>query len=92
MCALKKQIKKCEISLRNTEKTMEQYKTNIQQKKHIILQIQQKQKTISTMGPKASCPTCERVLGDQHELLIKKYENETKKNQDEMSVLQWEIL
>ncbi|PNX51428.1 MAG: AAA family ATPase [Thermoplasmata archaeon M9B2D] len=48
-----------------------------------IKEITTKKHHIETMGPDAKCPTCERVLGQQHQKLLNAYtEDLAKKDQD----------
>ena len=44
------------------------------------------------MGPQATCPTCERVLGDQHDFLMKKFHKETKTYQDEIKTIETNLI
>ena len=66
-------------------KKIEQKKTLIERIKHDINEIDFKKRKILEIGPKAKCPTCERVLGNQHEILLKKFDEERIKKEGEIS-------
>lgn len=71
---------------------IEQRKT---QKKELTDQIQkivQKQTKIERLGPEASCPTCERVLGDQSSFLISKYQKEKEEKTKQGNILDDELV
>jgi exonuclease SbcC len=56
----------------------------LQQLNKNIQEIQSKKHQIETMGVKAKCPTCERVLGEQYHTLLSMYSDDlTKKNHEE---------
>ena len=57
-------------------KKIEQKKTFIESIKKSIKRIESKRKKIEKMGPDANCPTCERILGDQYDKLLKKFDKE----------------
>ena len=64
-------------------KRQEHNKTLFHQLRNDIKEITKKKHHIETMGPQAKCPTCERVLGQQHQSLLVSYTHElTKKNHD----------
>lgn len=64
-------------------KKQEHNKTLLHQLRNDIKEITTKKHHIETMGPQAKCPTCERVLGQQHQSLLVTYTQElTKKNHD----------
>ena len=62
-------------------KLIEQKKTLAEQIKKDISEIESKSKKIKKLGPEAECPTCERVLSDQYNALLKKFDSE-KKNKE----------
>jgi len=43
-----------------------------------LLDIQTKRKEIVKIGPNAKCPTCKRVLSDQYNILLEKFDKEIK--------------
>ena len=64
-------------------KKKEHSNTLVHQLRNDIKEITTKKRHINTMGPQAKCPTCERVLGQQHQSLLAAYTQElTKKNHD----------
>ena len=44
------------------------------------------------MGPDASCPTCDRVLGDQHDQLLKKFDEEKNGKNKEIEIFSKDML
>ena len=81
--SLKYDIKKTEerldeinILLEKLIKSIEQKKTLNDRVKYEIDDIIFKKKNIEKLGPEAECPTCERVLSDQYNFLLEKFEKE----------------
>jgi len=72
-------------------KVIEQKKTLADQIKKDVSEIDKKKKNIEKLGPEAECPTCERVLSDQFNNLINKFEKEKQVKQKEISSFQSEI-
>ncbi|KYK20849.1 AAA family ATPase [Thermoplasmatales archaeon SM1-50] len=69
--------------LQSMLKKQEHNDTLFHRLKDDIKEITTKKHNIETMGPQAKCPTCERVLGQQHQKLLTAYKDDlTKKNQD----------
>jgi exonuclease SbcC len=52
-----------------------------------IAEVTVKKRHIEKMGPQAKCPTCERVLGAQHNTLLKMYTDEIATKNNELSAL-----
>ena len=80
---LEQEIKNVEGRLNKTDEAAYKIVKKIEQKKAFaesirksIKGIESKRKKIEKMGPDASCPTCERVLGDQYNKLLKKFDEE----------------
>ena len=71
-----KRLKESESKNQDIIKKIEQKKTLIEKIKEDISKIEDKQKKISKIGPKAKCPTCQRVLSDQYDILLKKFDLE----------------
>ena len=85
---LKTTEKKLEETTKKTEefiKKIEQQKTLIDRLKKDITDITNKKKNIEKLGPDAECPTCERVLSDQYNFLLKKFNNEIKNKEKEIT-------
>lgn len=85
---LKNDIELTEKKLNETNSKLEEFVKIIEKKKTLIdrikddiFEIQLKKKDIEKLGPDASCPTCERVLSDQYNLLLKKFDSEIKEKQ-----------
>ena len=85
---LKTTEKKLEETTKKTEgfiKKIEQQKTLIDRLKKDITDITNKKKNIEKLGPDAECPTCERVLSNQYNFLLKKFNNEIKNKEKEIT-------
>jgi len=88
---LEEDIKSTEKHLDEINSSIEKFVKKIEQKNTLITllkknisDIDSKKKNIEKLGPNAKCPTCERVLSDQHDVLLKKFEDEKRKNQKEI--------
>jgi exonuclease SbcC len=80
---LEQQQEKNNTSIQSIMKKQEQNRTLLCRLKQDIQELTAKKKHIDTMGPQAKCPTCERVLGEQHTTLVKTYAKELlEKNHD----------
>lgn len=78
---------KLEETTKKTEnfiKKIEQQKTIINRLKKDIIDITNKKKNIEKLGPDAKCPTCERILSDQYNFLLKKFNDEIKNKEIEV--------
>jgi len=73
-------------------KIKERKKTLITSLNKSIREIDFKRKNIEKMGPDASCPTCDRMLGDQHDHLLKKFDEEKSDKNKEIDILSKDIL
>ncbi len=69
-------------------KKIEQKKTLIDQIQEYIIEIKSKKTTIEKMGASAKCPTCDRILGDQYNKLLKDFDNEIKEKNNKIKSLQ----
>lgn len=79
-------LNKIDKNLEKSIKTIEQKKTLVERIKKDIKEIERKENKIQKMGPDAKCPTCERVLSDQHGKLLKKFKYEIIKNDKEIDL------
>jgi len=79
--------KKIEESIKSIEKK----KTQLDRIQKDIKEIFSKKEKIEKIGPDARCPTCERVLSEQYDFLIKKLSDEKSKIEKEKNVLEKEI-
>jgi len=79
----KKRLNELDLKIEELVKKIEQKKTLIKRIKQDINEIDSKKSKIQEIGSKAKCPTCERVLGDQYEILLKKFNEEQTKNENE---------
>ena len=94
-----KEIKNVEERMDKTDKEIEEIikikerkKTLITSLNKSIREIDSKRKNIEKMGPDASCPTCDRVLGDQHDQLLKKFDEEKNDKNKEIEIFSKDIL
>ncbi len=94
-----KEIKNVEERMDKTDKEIEEIIKIKEQKKTLITslnksirEIDSKRKNIEKMGPDASCPTCDRVLGDQHDRLLKKFDEEKNDKNKEIEIFSKDIL
>jgi DNA repair protein SbcC/Rad50 len=76
-------VKEVEKKLRSTDEEIEKLVKKIEQEKTLaenikenISDIDDKKKNILKLGPDAKCPTCDRLLGEQHNKLLKNFEKE----------------
>jgi len=79
-------LNKIDKNLEKSIKTIEQKKTLVERIRKDIKEIERKENKIQKMGPDAKCPTCERVLSDQHGKLLKKFKYEIIKNEKEIDL------
>ena len=89
--SLEKRLDALQKSYEEIVKQIEKKRTLVEQATKEIKAITTKKSRIKTMGPKARCPTCERVLGDQHDVLLKKFHGEEQGKQDDIMVYTQEI-
>ena len=95
---IEKDFNSTEQRLDEVNQLLESFLKNIEQKKTIIQRILKeisdvdvKKRNIEKLGSNARCPTCERVLGRQYNVLLKKFDDEIKSKQKEMKSLESEI-
>jgi len=81
-----KKLDETNLKVEDFVKTIEKKKTLIDRIKEDILGIEVKKKDIEKLGPDASCPTCERVLSDQYNFLLKKFASEIKDKQKQIKI------
>jgi len=94
-----KEIKNVEERMDKTDKEIEEIIKIKEQKKTLITslnksirEIDSKRKNIEEMGPNASCPTCDRVLGDQHDQLLRKFDEEKNNKNKEIEIFSKDML
>lgn len=87
----RKRIEEINNRIEKSIKKIEQKKTLVDRIKRDIIDIDSKKKNIEKLGPNAKCPTCERILSDQHDFLLKKFETEWHKNEREIDIFLNEI-
>lgn len=84
---VEKRLQSLDSQTKETIRVIEQKKTQRQEITNQIKQLKQKQKNIQDLGPNASCPTCERILEDQYQFLLTKYNTESLHKTDEERIL-----
>ncbi len=83
----KKRLDETNTHLEQCVKTIEKKKTLSARITQDIQDIESKKKNIEKLGPNAKCPTCERILSDQHNVLLQKFEVEKKALEKEQKTL-----
>ena len=91
IASVEKKIEKSNSKLENFVKSIEKNKTLIDRIKKDICEMDSKKKDIEKLGPDAACPTCERVLSDQYDALLKKFILEINKKEKEVKKLHLDI-
>ena len=79
-----KRLNEIDVEIEKTVKKIEQRKTLAQGIKKDILDIEYKKKNIEKLGPDAKCPTCDRALGNQHDRLLKNFDEDKRKKSKDM--------
>jgi exonuclease SbcC len=74
-------------ALEKIMKKEEQLMVMIQRHEQDIKDLTRKKNHIEKIGPTAKCPTCERVLGQQHATLLQAYTKELLTHQNELTKL-----
>jgi len=77
-------LSKLDNDIEKNVKQIEQKKTLMDRIKKDIAEIDSKKKNIEKMGPDAKCPTCNRILGDQHDCLLKDFSGDKTKKEKEI--------
>ena len=80
---LEQQQKKNQETTQTIIKKQMQNTTITNRLKKDINELTTKKHHIEKMGPQAKCPTCERILGQQHSTLLKTYTDELKNKTNE---------
>jgi len=91
LSTLEQQQRKNADALETVMKKREQLTMAVNRYKDDIQEITKKKNHIEKMGPQAKCPTCERVLGQQHNTLLKTYNKELTKHTNELRKLSGEV-
>jgi len=84
---VEKKLKSAEDEIEKLVKKIEQAKTFMENFKESVSDIENKEKSISKLGPDAKCPTCDRLLGEQHNKLLKNYDKEKKEKEGKIKNL-----
>ncbi len=86
-----KRLNEIDIEIEKTVQKIEQKKTLAERIKKDILDIESKKKNIEKLGPDAKCPTCDRTLGDQHDRLLKNFDEDKGKKEKETEAFLKEV-
>jgi len=88
---LEAQQQKNANALENVMKKEEQLIVIIQRHEQDIKDLTRKKNHIEKIGPTAKCPTCERVLGQQHTTLLQTYNKDIATHKNELTKLLDEV-
>lgn len=72
-------------------KMIESKKTMINTLNKEIKEVESRRINIGRMGEDAECPTCERVLGEQYNILLRKFDEEIKEKKNNIKTLDEEM-
>jgi len=91
-------LKSVEMRLEDIERHLEKLVKAIEKNKTVSIRSKEdlsdvkiKRKEIKKIGPNAKCPTCKRVLSDQYNVLLKKFDKELKQIEKELKKYSKEI-
>jgi len=84
---VEKKLKSTDEEIEKLVKKIEQEKTLVENIEENISEIENKKKNILKLGPDAKCPTCERILGEQHNKLLKNFDKEKKEKDNKIESL-----
>ena len=88
---VKTKINEIEKKKYNIIKKIEQNKTILKSIKSDFKEMDSKGDRIKKMGPDANCPTCDRILGNQYNKLLEKFDKEKLKKKKETESFSKEI-
>jgi exonuclease SbcC len=89
--ALEAQQQKNADMLENVMKKEDQLTVMIQRHEEDVKDLTRKKNHIEKIGPTAKCPTCERVLGQQHTTLLQTYTKDIATHKDDLAKLLGEV-
>jgi len=81
---VEKKLRSTDVEIEKLVKKIEQEKTLAENIKENISDIECKKKNILKLGPDAKCPTCDRLLGEQHNKLLKNFDKEKQEKADKI--------
>jgi len=84
---VEKRLRSTDQEIENIIKKIEQGKTLLENIRETISDIKSKEKNISKLGPNAKCPTCNRLLGEQHNKLLKNFDKEIREKESKIETL-----
>ena len=86
-----KRVNELNISIEKNVKNIQEKQTLKTSAQRDISDVESKKQKIAKLGSDAKCPTCERVLSEQYNFLIKKFDKEIKNKEKEISKFETEI-
>jgi len=85
---VEKKLEKLRMKISDVLTEMEKERTNMSAVEREKRKIEDRKKKIESLGPSATCPTCERVLGEYYSRLIEKFDREIKEKVDMLSEIE----
>ena len=85
---VERKLDKLRMKISDILTEMEKERTNMNAVEREKRKIEDRKKRIESLGPSATCPTCERVLGEHYSRLIEKFDREIKEKVDMLSEIE----
>ena len=85
---VEKKLEKLRMEISEVLARIEKERTNMNAIETEKRKIEDRKKKIESLGPSATCPTCERVLGEHYSRLIEKFDREIKEKMDLLSEIE----
>jgi len=85
---VEKKLEKLRMEISGVLARIEKERTNMNAIETEKRKIEDRKKKIESLGPSATCPTCERVLGEHYSRLIEKFDREIKEKMDLLSEIE----
>ena len=85
---VEKKLEKLRMEISGVLARIEKERTNMNTIETEKRKIEDRKKKIESLGPSATCPTCERVLGEHYSRLIEKFDREIKEKMDLLSEIE----
>lgn len=85
---VEKKLEKLRMEISGVLTRIEKERTNMNAIETEKRKIEDRKKKIESLGPSATCPTCERVLGEHYSRLIEKFDREIKEKVNLLSEIE----
>ena len=85
---VEKKLEKLRMEISGVLARIEKERTNMNAIETEKRKIEDRKKKIESLGPSATCPTCERVLGEHYSRLIEKFDREIKEKMGLLSEIE----